>query len=71
MAIKDYPAHIPTAQFMAGVRSMGIDPTEVRSLYMAEGEVQLDVYDLDDQGRRRINDDQDDAITQTVVIPLS
>lgn len=71
MAIKEYPDHIPTAQFLAGIRSMGIDPTEVRSLYMAEGELRLDVYDLDTQGRRRINEDEDDAITQTVVIPLS
>jgi hypothetical protein len=71
MAIKDYPAHIPTAQFMAGIRSMGIDPTEVRSMLFGNGEIRLDVFDLDSQGRRRINEDEDDAITQEVVIPLS
>lgn len=71
MAIREYPAHIPVAQAMAGVRSMGIDPTEVHSMKIEEGKITLVVFDLNDQGYRRINDDEDGAITQDVVIQLS
>lgn len=50
---QQYPETLPLAQVAAGIRSMGIDPTEVHHMVFRPDNLVLTVFDLDEQGNRQ------------------
>lgn len=65
-----YPETLPTAQVLAGVRSMGIEPEHVVWMKIETDTITMEVFDLGEDGRRRVDETGDDAVRREVTVKL-
>lgn len=65
-----YPESLPLAQVSAGIRSMGIDPTEVHHMVFRPDKIVLTVFDLDESGHRHAASEEEFA-TREVTVELT
>lgn len=65
------PEMIPRAQVIAGIRSMGIDPSDVKEIHWhATDGITVTTFQQDNAGNRVLDEDTDEPLTESWLIEM-
>lgn len=70
MEIPGIPASIPLTKVQEMIRTLGLDPAEVHSLFLDNDGFRVEVFALDNDGHRYVQPGSEDTAVHTVQIKL-